>query len=50
MTVRNATLEDLEQIWTLFKMVIDQNAYYAYDHTTTKEQIEARWIHLFKKL
>lgn len=31
-------------MWELFKEVIDQNAYFAYDHTTTRTQIEASWI------
>ena len=46
MKIRKAREDDLEAVWKLFKAVIDQNAYYAYDHTTTRAQIETTWIHL----
>jgi len=46
MQIRAAKIEDLDRVWQLFKAVIDQKVYYAYDHTTTRAQIEASWVNM----
>jgi L-amino acid N-acyltransferase YncA len=44
--IRPAEIQDLERVWQLFKAIIDEGVYFAYDHTTTREQIEASWVNL----
>lgn len=46
MIIRAAIENDLERVWQLFKGIIDEDVYFAYDHTTTREQIEASWVNL----
>lgn len=44
MQVRRIKPSEFFRVWEMFKEIIDQNAYFAYDHSTTQAQIEASWI------
>lgn len=44
--IRPAEQRDLERVWQLFKAVIDEGIYFAYDQNTTREQIESSWVNL----
>ncbi|MBK8703787.1 MAG: hypothetical protein IPN33_09245 [Saprospiraceae bacterium] len=44
--IRPAEKQDVERVWQRFKAIIDEGVYFAYDHTTTREQIEASWVNL----
>lgn len=44
--IRTARATDLEQIWNLWKEIMDQKIYYPYDETYTKKDIEKSWINL----
>jgi L-amino acid N-acyltransferase YncA len=44
MMIRKATEKDLGRVMDLFQQIIDQKIYYPYDHTTTREELEASWI------
>jgi len=46
MHIRPALAQDLEQVWELFKQVIDEDIYYPYDQHTTREEIEHSWVTL----
>ena len=48
-SIRPATPEDLEAVWQMWKVVMEQKVYYPYDETYTKEYIEKAWIHLSPK-
>lgn len=44
--IRPATVKDLDAIWQLWKDITAQKAYFPYDESYTREQIEAGWINL----
>ena len=44
--IRPATVKDLDAIWQLWKDITAQKAYFPYDDSFTREQIEDSWIHL----
>ena len=44
--IRPATVKDLDAIWQLWKGITAQKAYFPYDETYTRQQIEASWINL----
>jgi len=44
MVLRKVHPNEYGCVWELFKEVIDQKVYFAYDHTTMRAQIEASWI------
>lgn len=44
MIARRIKSEEFSRVWEMFKEVIDQQEYFAYDHTTTQAQIENTWI------
>jgi len=44
MILRKVHRNEYERVWELFKQIIDQKVYFAYDRTTTRAQIEASWI------
>lgn len=46
MNIRPATDTDLDQVWRLWKTIMDQKIYFPYDNTYTRAQIEASWINL----
>lgn len=43
MRIRKATTADFQRVWEMFKEVIDQKEFFAYDHNTTRAQIEYSW-------
>ncbi|MCB9304021.1 MAG: GNAT family N-acetyltransferase [Lewinellaceae bacterium] len=45
-TLRTATASDLAAIWRMWKTVMEQDVYYPYDRTYTRQQIEAGWVNL----
>ncbi len=45
-TIRPATHSDLDDIWRIWKEVMEQDVYYPYDPAYTRQQIEAGWINL----
>lgn len=44
--IRPATAGDFEAVWQMWKDIMAQKAYYPYDESYTREQIEASWINL----
>lgn len=44
--LRPAIAADLERVYQLFKGIIDEEVYFAYDHLTTRAQIESSWVNL----
>ncbi|MCO6486888.1 MAG: GNAT family N-acetyltransferase [Phaeodactylibacter sp.] len=44
--IRPAIIKDLDAIWQLWKDITAQKAYFPYDESYTREQIEAAWINL----
>lgn len=44
--IRPATTHDLAAVWRLWKDIMAQKAYFPYDESYTREQIEAGWINL----
>lgn len=44
--IRPATSADLDRVWQLWKIIMDQKIYFPYDDSYTREQIEAGWINL----
>ena len=45
-TVRAAEPQDLDAVWRMWKDIMAQKAYFPYDESYTREQIEAGWINL----
>ena len=43
--MRKAGPADLDDIWNLWKQVVEQKVYFPYDESYSREQIEALWIH-----
>lgn len=46
LSIRPATTADLEDVWRLWKGVVDQKVFFPYDETYSREQMEATWINL----
>ncbi len=46
MSIRPAGEADLERVWKMFKIVIDEGIYYPYDEKSTRAEIEHTWINL----
>ncbi|WP_025667049.1 GNAT family N-acetyltransferase [Aquimarina megaterium] len=44
--IRPANKKDLEAIWSLWKVVVDQKIYFPYDDSFSREHIENSWINL----
>lgn len=44
LTIRPAKITDFDDIWAMWKRVMDQKIYYPYDDTYTRKDIEAAWI------
>lgn len=44
--IRPAKTEDLEAIWQMWKTIMEQKVYYAYDENTRKDVIMNSWINL----
>jgi ribosomal protein S18 acetylase RimI-like enzyme len=44
--IRPASSDDLEDIWRMWKDIMDQKVYFAFDDQTTKEDIIKSWINL----
>lgn len=44
--IRLATFTDLDDIWRLWKEIMDQKIYYPYDESYTRKDIEKIWINL----
>jgi len=44
--IRKARKPDLDQVWRLWKVIMDQKIYFPYDDSYSREQIESIWIHL----
>lgn len=45
-SIRPARENDLEDIWRMWKDVMDQKVFFAFDETTTKDDIFKSWINL----
>ncbi len=44
--IRPATAQGLDAVWRMWKDIMAQKAYFPYDESYTREQIEASWINL----
>ena len=44
--IRQANADDLEQLWLLWKQVMDQKIYFPHDESCSRESIEKSWINL----
>ncbi|NJN77868.1 MAG: hypothetical protein HC803_05680 [Saprospiraceae bacterium] len=44
--IRNAEASDLEAIWQMWKVIMEQKIYFAYDENFPREEIEKSWINL----
>lgn len=44
--IRSATEADLEAVWRLWKVIMDQKIYYPYDNSFSRADIEQLWIHM----
>lgn len=42
--IRQAKINDLEAVWQMWKVIMEQKIYYAYDENTPKELIMNSWI------
>lgn len=44
--IRPAKAEDLDRIWELWKIIMDQKIYFPYDDSYSRADIEKEWINL----
>lgn len=45
-SVRLAEEKDLDEVWRLWKIIMDQKVYFPYDDSFSREQIESIWINM----
>lgn len=46
MRIRAAVPADLDALWQLWKMIVDQHVYFPYDASYSRADIEATWLRL----